>query len=269
MSRYFSMAYLTANGTSPVQAVEMAARLGYDRISFRMLPAGPGDVPPDLLGDDALYAQVKAALADHDMRVADAEMIRMNADTDLEALRPFLDRSRALGAEHVLVAGDDTDLARITDTYGRLCDLLHSYDLTADLEFMPWTAVRNISEARYLVEAVAHPAAAILVDALHFDRCGSTHEELAALPREMLNYVQLCDGPKPYDRSVEGLIAIARTARMIPGEGDIDLAGFLAALPGDVPISVEVPNHAMTAELGAEAVAGRSLAATRAVLDGQ
>jgi sugar phosphate isomerase/epimerase len=266
MTRSYSMAYLTANGLDPVAAIELAAKLGFDAISFRLLPAGPGDTPPPLLTDDTLFARVKDALADTGLRFSDAEMIRLNEDTNLERFRPFLTRIEALGASHILVAGDDPDRARITDSYARLCPMVAEHGLTADLEFMPWTAVKTVADARALVEAAAHPAAAILFDTLHFDRCASDLGDLRALPREMMNYVQICDGPAEYDPSDAGMMYLARNARLVPGEGGIDLAAIAALLPKDVPISVEVPNNDQAAALGVKELARRALAATRALL---
>lgn len=266
MARSYSMAYLTANGLAPVAAITLAARLGYDAISFRLLPAGPGDTPPPLLTDDALVTEVMAALADTGLAFSDAEMIRLDANTDLETFRPFLLRIEAMGARHILVAGDDTDRSRITDSYGRLCEMVWQHGLTADLEFMPWTAVRNISDARALVEAAAHPAAAILFDTLHFDRSDSTLDELSALPRKMMNYVQICDGPVPYDPDGQAMMTLGRTARLVPGEGGIDLAEIADKLPTDVPVSIEVPNLALRETIGVDALVKRAFDATRALL---
>lgn len=257
------MAYLTANGLDPVAATELAARLGFDKISYRLLPAGPGDTPPPILTDETLFREVRDVLADTGLTMSDAEMIRLGPDTDLEALKPFLERIQALGASHILVAGDDTDRSRIIDTYGRLCELVWNYELTADLEFMPWTGIKNIADARELVEAAAHPAGAILFDCLHFDRSDSTLDEISAIPREQMNYVQICDGPVPYAPDGVAMMTLGRTARLVPGEGDIDLAAICARLPSDMDVSVEVPNTAIAEELGVETLIQRSLQATK------
>lgn len=261
------MAYLTANGLNPVAATQLAARLGFDQISYRLLPAGPGDTPPPILTDDRLFREVKAALNDTGLTMSDAEMIRLDAETDLDSFTPFLERIRALGAAHILVAGDDTDRARIIDSFGRLCDLVHDYGLTADLEFMPWTAIKNIADAREVVGAIDHPAAAILFDCLHFDRSDSTLDEISSIPRHMMNYVQICDGPVPYDPDGIAMMTLGRTARLPPGKGGIDLAAIVARLPHDIPISVEVPNAVFVEEIGVEAFARLCLEATRAILE--
>ena len=109
-----------------------------------------------------LLAEVKAAMRATGVTMADAEMIRLNTDTRLEDFTPFLDRIADLGARHVLIAVDDTDMARVQDNYTGLCEKLGGYRLTADLEFMPWTGVKDLATARRIVEKADHPAAAIV-----------------------------------------------------------------------------------------------------------
>ena len=124
-----------------------------------------------------------------------------------------------------------------------------------------------LATARRIVEIADHPAAAVLFDTLHFDRCGSTLAEFADLPPGLMNYIQVCDGPVPYDTSDEALIRIARTARVIPGEGGIDLASIARFIPEDMTISVEVPNHDLAQKIGPSEVARRALAATKELLN--
>jgi sugar phosphate isomerase/epimerase len=263
MKHLYSMGYLTGNGVDPVSAVRIAAEHGYDMISFRLLPAGPGDQIPPLLDDDPLVREVMAAMRDTGLTMSDAEMIRLKPETRLGEFDRFIERIAQMGARHVLVAVDDTELARTKQNFAALCERLAPYRLTADLEFMPWTGVKDLTTAREIVEAADHPGAAVLFDALHFDRCGSTLDDFQQLPRALMNYVQICDGPVPFDPSDAELIRIARTARMIPGEGDIDLQAIAALIPADMMISVEVPNHALAQEIGASEVARRSLLAAK------
>ena len=266
MQRLYSMAYLTGNGADPVSAVKLAASCGYDLVSFRLLPAG--DEPlADLMGDDRLLRDVKAAMADSGVSMADAEMIRLKPETDLARFDPFLDRIAELAAKHILVAVDDPDEARATDTYGRLCQRVAPYGFSADLEFMPWTGVKTIQDARRMVEAAASPAAAILFDTLHFDRCGSTLDDISAIPADKINYVQLCDALADYDKSDEGLIYVARQARLIPGRGDIDFAPIMKRLPKDVPISIEIPDKPLVEEMGLDAFLRATLEETKALVD--
>ena len=201
------------------------------------------------------------------VRVVDVEIVRLKPETDVAAFTPFLERAAALGARHVLVAGDDPDHGRLTETFGAFCALAAPFGLTGDLEFMPWTKVPDLATARGIVEAAGAPNGGVLVDAIHFDRLTTTLAEIRALPHSRVNYFQLCDGPGQYDPSPEGLAALARTARLFPGEGAIDLAGLIAALPRDVPVSVEVPSlwsHGRSPD----EIAARAFASVRGVLDG-
>jgi sugar phosphate isomerase/epimerase len=131
---------------------------------------------------------------------------------------------------------------------------------------MPWTTVPDARSALRLVTAAAQPNGAILVDALHFARSRSCLADVAAIPHDRLNYAQICDPPAAIPDTVEGPIHTARCERLLPGEGGIDLAGLFATLPGDLPISVEIPNEQRAPALGPEEWARQALAASRAVL---
>ena len=62
------------------------------------------------------------------------------------------------------------------------------------------------------------------------------------------------------------MIHTARVQRFLPGEKSIDIKGMLAALPQDLPVSVEIPSEPRKAEIGVEAWARDAIAATRAIL---
>jgi sugar phosphate isomerase/epimerase len=140
----------------------------------------------------------------------------------------LLEAGAALAAKAVLVAGDDTDVARLTDSYARLCEAMAAFGMSADLEFMPWTAVPDAKAALRIVDGAGRPGnAGILVDALHVSRSGTTLDDLRAIPRALLHYAQICDAPtreqigRPF--TVEEMIHTARCERLLPGEGGIDL----------------------------------------------
>ena len=110
---------------------------------------------------------------------------------------------------------------------------------------MPWTRVPNLAAARRIVEAAGEANGGVLIDALHYDRSDTTLAEIAAMPRERINYVQFCDGPADYDPSDAGLIEVARAGPADARRRRIDLAGLARAIPADAVISVEIPNHAL------------------------
>lgn len=267
MAHPLSLAFLTVFDVGPVEAVRIASRAGYDLVGVRILPAavsGEPDYP--LLTDDRLLKEVQSALADTGVRIADVEIVRLKPENDWALYDRFCDRCAALEARHVLVAGDDPDHARLTESFARFCTMAAARGLTADLEFMPWTAVPNLAAALRIVEGAGCGNGGVLVDALHYDRSETPLEEIASLPRSRVNYVQICDGPDPYDPSDEELIRVARNERLMPGLGGIDLTGLAKAVPEGLTISVEIPHRKLAATIDPLGRAEMALAATKAIL---
>ncbi|MGL4325760.1 MAG: sugar phosphate isomerase/epimerase family protein [Beijerinckiaceae bacterium] len=263
MKREFSLAYLTAGPRDPRDVISTAARLGYDAVGLRALPVAPGGDYAPFIDDKALLRETQAVMRDTGVRVFDVEIIRINRDFSVEGVMPFLDICGALQAKAILVAADDTDESSLIANYAAFCEAAAQFNLTADLEFMPWTAVKSANDAVRIVTAAAQPNGGVLVDSLHVGRSATTLADIAAIPRDWLHYAQLCDahGPTPLDESE--LIFTARCARLLPGEGGIDVAGIVAALPDTLPISVEVPHDERRAAVGFEEWARQALAASR------
>ena len=90
---------------------------------------------------------------------------------------------------------------------------------------------------------------------------------MPALPAKLTNSVLFGVGPADYDPRDEGLIRIARSARLNPGEGGIDCVGLATVIPDGVTISVEVPNHELASTLSPRMRAEAALAAARRVLE--
>lgn len=272
--RIYSLAYLTSNTLTPPQVILLAAQLGYSFAGLRLLPNAPGAPQQLLIGQPEVLRETVAAQRDTGVGVFDLEIIRITEGFSLDACRPLLEAGAALKAKAVLVAGDDPDEARLTENYARLCEMMQPFGLTADLEFMPWTAVPDAKTALRVVNAAGCPAnAGILVDALHVARSATTLDDIRAIPRQLLHYAQICDAPtsvqtgRPF--TVEEMIHTARCERLLPGDGGIDLKGLFAALPQDLPVSVEVPHQLRLAQVGQPEWARQALASSRALLETQ
>lgn len=263
MTAGFSMACLTALNLTPPQALRVAARAGFASIGVRVLPASPGGIAYRLMDDARLLAATLAALSDTGVVVFDLEIIRLDAQFDVQRYRPLFEVGLRLGAKAILVGGDDPDRARLIDNYARLCEGAAPYGLTCDLEFMPWTAVKDLAAAKEVVGKSGCRNAGVLVDALHFARSGSRLEDLDDLPREWLHYAQLCDAPKAIPANDAGLIHTARCERLLPGEGGIELGQLFRRLPADLPVSLEIPNEPRAPIIGADAWAREVMAAAR------
>ncbi len=266
--RTYSLAYLTASALKPADMVTLAAELGYSHVGLRLLPNAPGAPQQHLIGDAAALRETQQRLRDTGVSVFDLEIIRIGSGFDPQQYVPLLEAGAALGAHSLLVVGDDPDRTRLAENFARLCELTASYKLCANLEFMPWTAVKNARDAVAIVETAGSPAyAGVLVDALHFARSATTLADIAAITRRWLHYAQICDAPAAIPATEEELIHTARQERLLPGEGGIDLRGLFTTLPGDLPVSVEVPNYLRVPQLGEREWARQALAAARALLD--
>lgn len=239
--RTYSLAYLTSCHVTPPEAMRLAADLGYQQVGFRLLPNMAGGPQQFMIGQPEVLRETLTVQKDTGVQVCDLELIRIGANFDASDYLPLFEIGAALKARAVLVAGDDTDEARLANSYAQLCELMRPFKLTADLEFMPWTALKDVKTTRRVIEAAGSPAnAGILVDALHVGRSTTTLDDIRAIPRALLHYAQICDAQAGLNFTTEQMIHTARCERLLAGEGNIDVKGLFAALPQDLPVSVEV-----------------------------
>jgi sugar phosphate isomerase/epimerase len=179
-ARTLSLAALTVLELDPAaQEVRWAAAAGYSHVGLRLLPATPDEVRHDSVGDTPLVRDTLRALADSGVQVLDIEILRLQPETDVRHFPPVPQTGARLGARYALVAGNDADEQRLTQRFAALCELAAPLGLTPCLEPMPWTEVRDLVQAARIVEAAAQAHAGMLVDAIHFDRAGSTLPALA------------------------------------------------------------------------------------------
>ena len=268
MSRSYSLAYLTSHRCTPPEAVRVAAANGYAFVGLRLWPNAPGAPQQQLLGRLEVLRETLAAQRDTGVGVFDLEIIRIGEQFDPHTWDALYDAGAALKAKAILVAGDDTDEARLAANYARLCEVMQPYGMTADLEFMPWTAVPDAKSALRIITMAGKPAnAGILVDALHFGRSHTTLEDIRAIPRELLHYAQICDAEAGLHFTTEQMIHSARCERLLPGDGTIAGQALFDALPADLTISVEVVNFAREANAKPSEWAALCLAASRSYVE--
>lgn len=268
MSRIYSLAYLTSHRCTPAEAIRIAAQTGYQFVGMRLWPNAPGAPQQHLLDQPEALRETLAAQKDTGVGVFDLEIIRINDSFDPHTWDALYDVGAQLQAKAILVAGDDPDETRLTDNYARLCEVMQPFGMTADLEFMPWTEVKDAKSALRIVQNAGMPSnAGILVDALHFGRSTTTLDDIRAIPRQLLHYAQICDAQAGLDFTVEQMIHTARCERLLPGHGTIDIKGLFDTLPTDLPVSVEVVNFGREARTPPAAWAAECLAASRPFTD--
>ena len=236
--RPLGLAPLSALTVPPDRLVRLAAEAGFDFVGLRVLAVTTDEPSYDLSPGSPLLADTLAALAETGLSVVDTEFLRIDADTGRDTWLPALEASQALGATRFTVAAGDEDLARLTDTLGRLVQDAAPYGVTPALEPISYRSVRSLPVAAQIARDTG---ARVLADTLHLVRFGATPEELAQIS-DLVDMVQMCDSPAQAPSTVDGLVEESRALRLAPGDGDQDLTRYLHPLPEDLPVSVEVPN---------------------------
>jgi len=269
MTRQYSLAHLTVIQCPPPEMVYLAARAGYDFVSLRFIPVGTPGEPRYLPEDRFMLRRIRTALRDTGIGMLDLELARIVEDLDPKSYLPAFEAAAELGARHVISSAwtkKHDDLSYVVDSFAALCDLAKPLGLNVNLEFPTFSRLQTLAEAVAVVRAADRDNGGIMLDMLyaHFSRMRL--EDLDGLPRKWFQMVHLCDAPAEIPDTREGLIHIARDARLYVGEGAIDIASVVAHLP-EAPLSIELPHDERAAELGYEEHARRCLQTAKDYFD--
>ena len=257
----FSLAHLTLIGCSAPELVYIAARAGYDAVSPRFIPMNvPGEFAC-IPADKGLVQATKTALATTGLEVLDVELARITEDCDPRRFEPALELGGELGAKRLIMSAwtknrDDRNF--LIDCYAETCDIAADYGLTVDLEFPSFSRLRNLDETLDIVRAADRPNGGILIDTLYLHLSRVDIGELLHVPADLLHFLHISDCLPGIADTREGMIQLARDARLYPGEGWIDFAGIIERMP-PVDYVIELPNQSRIAELGYEEHARRCL----------
>lgn len=245
MARYdersaLSLAHLSELEIPPADLARLAARAGFASIGVRMIAAVPGGTCHPLL-DRAVRDGLRRALAETGIGLLHVELLSIDRRLEPARWRDALAAGAELGATRLAVAGDDPDQAVVAGKLAELCDIAAPLGMAVDIEFMPFRAVAGLADALDVVARAARPNAHVLVDALHVFRSRSDLALLARTPPRLIGGFQLCDAGAAAPADPVALADEARTRRLLPGDGALDLPALIAALPGTPPLGLEVP----------------------------
>jgi sugar phosphate isomerase/epimerase len=267
MTRKFSIAHLTVLGCAPPEMTYLAARAGYDFVSFRPIYVGlPGEPNYCLAENKEMLNQTKKALADTGIKLHDIELARIYDGLDPRKYLPAIEVAAELGGKCVLSSIWTPQRNFAIECFAELCDLAKPFGMTVDLEFVTYADVKNLKETVDVLHAAKRDNCGIMIDTIHFARSRVVLEELDTVPREWFHFAHLCDGPAEIPTTREGLIHTARDERLYAGEGGIDIAAILNRIP-EVVYSIELPHLARVKELGAAEHAWRCLETAKKYMD--
>jgi sugar phosphate isomerase/epimerase len=230
--------------------VEVAAKAGFKGMGFWHT-----DIQEILRSYS--FKEMKQILDDHGIVRIEVEWlldwfcsgVRRSASNKIRSL--LFDAAEILGARHIKIGdlgNDCADVQKMTEEFALLCRQAAERGVCVLIEMLP----RQFSRAPSLddVLAICRGAGAsnggIMLDNLHVQRTGTTPEAIVRkVGREIPLGVEINDGylatPVKFQDSVVN-------KRLLPGDGEFDIAAFLQALWSigyDGPIGVEVLNEYM------------------------
>ena len=232
-------------------ALAHLAQLGYDSIELTICPGWPTDAAAL---DAAELSRIKSLIAAHGLVLSGCTgntPILVEADAweeNRRTLERCFDFAAAMktGNAPIYVAttsglpeGGDPATAWagarsiLVDRFGVLAEAAARRGVTLHLEPHVATAVRRPEHARWLLGQVASPALRLSLDISHFEVQGDDYRTVVADLAPLAGAVEVKD-----ERGVYPDFEF-----LIPGEGEMDYAGFLRALAGagfDGSVSVEV-----------------------------
>lgn len=263
MTDRLALEFISALGMAPDAMAALVADLGLTRFGLAAQPItrAPAFAPWSLLEDPDLRLRTRAAMERCGVSLSLAEGFLVRPDQPVSIHIPAFDLMAELGAPRVnlvnLGGGGEAAIDAVRD-FGR-----HARErgMRTTIEFLPMLAPGTFAAALAFAERAE---VQVLVDAMHFFRSGGQVDELTAAA-DRIGYVQICDVPLPATAEDYGLEA--SHDRLQPGEGDLPLAAFLAALPTDVPVGLELPmmRHA-SPDVDMRALLAPAVAATRRLI---
>lgn len=268
MTHRFALSYLTVPGVTPPEQTYLAARAGYDMVSYRLFHLGVAGEPDIDPVSPQVIRETKEALAATGLHCFDIELMRILRSIQPRDFVPAFEAGAELGAKQVICsAWTDVrnDRAFIVERFQEICELARPFGLTVNLEFPAFSRLSSLDDCVEVLELSRAPNQGLLVDTLymHFNR--TPLFALERVPEEWINFMHICDaGDVAYTK--DGMIHTARDARLYPGEGAIDFSAINYMFP-NLPLAIELPNAGRSAALGHEEHARRCVDAARAILN--
>lgn len=139
--------------------------------------------------------------------------------------------------------------------YAALCDRAADHGLVVGLEFLPFTNIATAADALRIVEHADRDNGGVCIDIWHHQRGADDLDLIRAIPGEKVTGIQVSDGP--LSPTLENYYEDTLRTRVPPGEGEMDVAGFVAAVRStgaSVPWGLEVCNEVAWATDGTDFV---------------
>jgi sugar phosphate isomerase/epimerase len=139
--------------------------------------------------------------------------------------------AEALGAHHVKIGGsleDDGNKVWPRETLARefaaICAEARNAGTLIALEPMPFTNLRSIRQGVEMIRDSGATNGGLMLDIWHLARGGVDFDDITWMPKELIYWVEIDDADPEI---VESLWIDTIHHRKLPGEGSLDIEGFL------------------------------------------
>lgn len=210
--------------------------------------------------EDSGLAELKRIFDDHGLEFIEVEFLgdwfldegtpgRLASDDTRKLL---FDAAAELDAHHVKVGnifGTPCGRGQLIDEFGRLCaEAAQRHRAPIAYELMPFDVNANsLDAALAVVEGAGADNAGLAIDFWHLGKLGLAPQELRAISKHLLSYVELSDGMV---RNMPDHVEETTKHRRLPGEGEFDVRGYVSVLRElgyDGPWGVEVLSEQLRA----------------------
>ena len=254
MIRKYSLSHLSALDLTPLELLILAEKIGYDFAGLRLLPPERGIPAYQIADNNIAIKEISSFLDNSNVKILDIEVYKLHPLRPVNEKSAFFEAGAVMGARNVLViAPSGFGLIELSEHFSILCEYLVQYNLTANLEFMSWTGVKDIVSAINLMELSGWPVnARILIDTFHFYTSKSEMAHILKIPSDRIDYIQVSDTGPIFTQSEAKIKYHSRNFRLVPGDGCIDLQSIISAIPPTAVLSFEAWNKYETRSLGTE-----------------
>jgi sugar phosphate isomerase/epimerase len=240
-NRILGIDFISVLGLPPVEFAVLAKDLGCQQISIGLSPItqNPHRYPAWSMREDAaLRRDFRTALADNGITLALGEAFLIMAGKEIRDAEADLDVMQEIGAPQVNILALDSNWPWVIAELAWFTEMAAKRGMKTTLELLPGVGIGTLERAVAALAEIGNPALRLLLDSMHLYRSGASTAAIAALDPAMIGHVQLCDVPRI---SAMNYGAEATHHRLPPGKGDLPLGEFVAALPREIPIGLEVP----------------------------
>ncbi|MDT3722109.1 3-dehydroshikimate dehydratase QuiC [Pseudomonas oryzihabitans] len=244
-----SIATVSLSGTLP-EKLEAIAAAGFDGVEI---------FENDLLYSGASPREIRQLTQDLGLAITLFQPFRDFEGCRRERLSRNLDRAerkfdlmQELGTDLILVCSNTApdslgDERLLADDLQLLAERAAVRRLRIGYEALAWGRhVNTWQQVWRLVKAVDHPSLGVLLDSFHTLSLGGDPAGIAQIPGDKIFFVQMADAPLLQMDVLEW----SRHFRCFPGQGEFDLAGFLAPILRSGytgPLSLEIFNDGFRA----------------------